>query len=392
MPTLPSEQYNLDPGVDYTALFAGYASALEQGIQLAQPNSIRGFILYQEDMPQTVGTYPGGPPNWFEQNLRFGWTKPSTGAFHVYRAGVGYENVATKIPINTITTAMLQDHSVTPIKLWAPNNSAQAGWSFVLDAGGVNWLIADLIAARPDKSIAIAKLQPSTTDLDFIRTIGGNTVWAPLTAAQINTILKPAALGLLDATVIDVSPYDPLSVARVNITGDLLEFVDPAQLIGNNSVPIVKLSPGVGNAGKYIGVNATGDTVVYITPPVIPTGPNVTVFNNRATPLALPAGGANSTVLHALAGKPQLYTYALVCITADAGWSVFDEIPIAAPMYVAGSGNEVRIYTEFTTPTTCGVTCTASVDSRFVPRKSDGLLVLFTPANWSWVVTAEYLT
>jgi hypothetical protein len=355
---------------------------LEQGIQLAQPNSIHGLVNYVETQPQTVGTYPGGPALWFEQNVRFLWIKPSTGEAFAYKAGVGFQNVATKIPINTITTAMLQDHSVTPPKLWAPNDAAQKGFTFVLDSGGANWLIADVIAARPDKSIQIAKLQPSTTDLDFIRTIGGNTVWAPLTAANLNTILAQVGGGLLNTNAIDVSPWAPLTIARVNAAGTFLEFVAPFDLLADKSIPIIKLSPGVGNANKYIGVNAAGDTVVYITPPVPPTTGIVTKGNSGLQ--TVPPVGDDFVWTHGLAVPPTSWVAEFVCFVANNNYDVGDAINIDS-VTAGGSNIEINAFSARATPTTTISVVqllSGSATQRSFLHATSGALVSWVESQW----------
>ena len=97
--------------------------------------------------------------------------------------------------------------------------------------------------------------------------------------------------------------------------------------------------------------------------------------------------GAQLTLAHGLASKPKLVTGAFVCLTAEHGYSVGDEI--IDPLGFA--------YTD----AAALVTNTASIDStsvyvRFqnvgglirILNKSTGALANLTPANWRYLVRA----
>jgi hypothetical protein len=386
MPT--AGQYNLDSGVDYTALFGGYASALTDGMQLAQPGPVQGFTLYQDTTPTVTGSYSGGPANWYEQNKRFSWIAPTTGIMYAYKASVGWVNVASNVPANTITTAMLQNNSVTLGKLAVTNDVADAGKGLLLDAGGANWLLADVITSRVDNSIPVAKITASGTNLQFVRTVGGITTWADLTSAQLNTILIPAT-GALNTNALDVSTWNPLAVMRVNSAGTFVEFVDPQDLLQDNSIPISRLSPSTGQANKYARVNSSGTGWEFSTGPVTTT----TITKSVSTALTLPAAGATISFTHGLGAAPTQYSCDFVCATANNGYSVGDKISYIA--ISIGSGTELAGY-GLSTDTTLSVTLTQQDNTLSAARtflaKSTGLAVNFVQAQWTALITTTLIS
>ena len=60
MPT-PVEDYVMDPGVDPTSTFGGYAPTLNQMVTLETPNAYRGMTVYSETAPAVVGQPVGYP-------------------------------------------------------------------------------------------------------------------------------------------------------------------------------------------------------------------------------------------------------------------------------------------------------------------------------------------
>lgn len=386
MPT--AGQYNLDPGIDYTALFGGYASALTDGIQLAQPGPVQGFTLYQDTTPTVTGSYSGGPANWYEQNKRFSWIAPTTGIMYAYKAGVGWINVATNIPANTVTTAMLQNNSVTVAKLWVPNNVADAGKALVLDAGGANWLIADAITGRADGSIPVAKLTPGV-DGDFLQTVAGITTWAAVTSNQLNDLLHPTGqLGQLSTDALSMDQWLPLNVFRVDSTGEYAEAVEPTEIFQANSIDIVKISAGTGNANKYVRVNSSGTGLEFNVGPTTTT----TITKSVSTALTIPAAGATVSFTHGLGASPTQYQCDFVCATANNGFVAGDKLPYLSVSI--GSGVELAGYQLTTDATTVTLTQQDNTlsSARTMLNKTTGLSVNFVQAQWTALITCTLIS
>lgn len=377
------EDYVFDPGVDYTVLFGGYASALNTGIQIAVPNSYRGMVAYTETQPQTVGRPDTNYPiDWYVFNKRGLWVTPSNGACYSFSGAAGsFVNVATQIPANTITNAMIQPGVIGLDKLsvvgGAPN------YVIALDNTGAVLAYVDVIVSRADNSIPVAKLTASATNLQFVQTVGGVTVWADLTATQINTILAPST-GLLNTNALDVSIWNPLSIMRVNSSGTFVEFVDPGDLLQDNSIPITKLSPSTGQANKYLGVNASGTGVVYITPPTPPAVPT------KATSgaLTIPAASGSVSFTHALGATPTLVEVVFVCTVANNGYAIGDQLPYLAVS--VGGGAETPAYQVKTTSTVVTLIQSDNTISagRSFTNSTSGLLVAFVQAQWTAQITA----
>lgn len=323
-----ADKSTFDPGIDYTTIFGGYASALTQGIQLATPNSQHGIVAYTETMPTVVGQPLGYPANWYTFNQRGLWVKPSTGETFAYVTGVGFRNVATQIPANTITNAMVKDSELALSKLDVPPGTP-AGFVPTVNAGMTAVEFADAISGRVDGSIPIAKLAPGTAN-QFLRTMGSTVSWDTFDGTDINALL---AVTRLQPTYI--SPGAPLQVMATDATANYSTWINVTDTFGDGSIAPAKIAGTGGLAGQFLARNLANTGWVWATPEdaaaisVKWTSANLTV--------------SDQTVAHTpdIVGVPAMWQARVVCTDAggDAGFVLNDEVEAFSVVADISGGN-----------------------------------------------------
>jgi len=372
-----------EPGVDFSLLFGGYATALNESIVYALPNDVRGLTQYQESQPSTSGEPSGLPTGWYAWQKRNLWIIPSTGAAYAYKAGVGFENVATKIPANTITGAMILDNTIPLTKILVPALTTPGSVPAV-NAGGTALEYALITDKIPAGGINPNKLAPGTAGQFLRTTTGPVAAWATVTGTDLNNIF--AAGPKLNAQVIE--PDAPFTILRSNSTATLTEWVNPADLLQVNSIPVDRLAVGSGNALKVVSVNSAGNLMELSTLPTYPT-----IVSNTSSALALPAAGASITWAHSIGAIPAQFQATFVCVTPNNGYVAGDTISSLAVEASVGANNEQQAFV--VTADIANLTLTASSGSesnwQFL-AKTGGTTVLFVKTEWSCVFSAGTVT
>jgi len=310
----PSDQYTFDPGVDYTALFGGYAAALTTGLQIAVPNSQHGIVAYMEAQPQTSGQPIGYPTNWYTFNARGLWIKPSTGETYSYKAGVGFVNVAALIPNNVITGPMVQLNTITLANLYVPNGTT-TGFVPTVNSGGT-LSFSDPVNGRVDGSITVSKLAPGTNN-QILKTVGGNTVWSTFDGTTINSLLAPVGL---EPTYI--KPGAPLQVLATDPTANFSNWYNLTDLLQDGSIGVGKLAGGTATTGQSIRRNTPNTGWEFYTP----AGASAITLSWNSGLLSL----ANATVPHTpdIVGIPKMWNVVMVCNNAEHGYAAGEEVPL----------------------------------------------------------------
>lgn len=372
-----------DPGVDYSLLFGGYATALNQGIVYAIPNDVRGLTQYQESQPSTTGEPSGLPTGWYAWQKRNLWIIPSTGAAYAYKAGVGFENVATKIPNNTITGAMILDNTIPLTKIYVPP-ATTPGSVPAVNSGGTALEYALITDKIPAGGINPNKLAPGTVGQFLRTTTGPVAAWATVTGTDLNSIFTAGPK--LNAQ--NIEPDAPFTILRSNSTATLAEWVNPADLLQVNSIPVDRLAVGSGNALKVVSVNSAGNLMELSTLPTYPT-----IVSNTSSALALPAAGASITWAHGIGALPAQFQATFVCVTPNNGYVAGDTISSLAVEASVGANNEQQAFV--VTSDVANLTLTASSGSesnwQFL-AKTGGSTVLFVKTEWSCVFAAGTVT
>lgn len=400
-------------GYDLTATFGGYASALMQAIQQALPEETFGMILVDSSTPDVSGDYA-----WRTRCLWIDTTDTAAPVLKAYRTtgSPGWFSVVDAISNNTITTAMLQNASVTLAKLYAPG-VGEAAKILRVNASGTGFelaSVADIIAGVG--SIPIGSLDSTSVPVGeekFIGCIGataGQVYWRTASyiaslfgdaTIQSNQIAPAASLTsttkFLSARTGDTTgvyrALDPdTDIADGAINGDKL--TDSSVLgskLSNASVAPAKIT---GGTNGYILATSSGSTQ-WVSPSSL-TG-TLTKFVSTIgagpgyAPLVPTVVGTPVTIAHGLAGVPQSVRVVMYCNTTDLGYVSGDEIDITGAIGYDGS-----TFTEWlavrVTATNVVIrnirSCTCLINS----AGGGGAIAAITPAKWSIRVYCLYLS
>jgi len=379
---MPSpDQYTFDPGFDYTATFGGFASALTQGLQLATPNSQHGIVAYMNTQPLTTGSPTGEyPPNWYTFNQRGLWVKPSTGETYSYKTGVGFTNVASLIPANTITNAMVKDSVVGLEKIAVPPGTT-AGFVPTVNAGGNALAYSDPVNGRVDGSITVAKLAAGSNN-QFLRTIGGIVQWDTFDGTDINALLSVTRL-----VPTYIQPGGPKQIMATDPTANFSNWYNFADLIDDNTIPVAKLSADTATNGQSIRRNTSNNGWEFYTP-------------SGASPVATKWQSAlltvtNQTVAHTptITTLPLIWQAVAICTDAggDAGYALNQSIDVKSVVADISSGNseETPYITIEADATNFKVILTATPNQIYVTNGTTyAAKATWDPAKWRIQINA----
>lgn len=367
---MPSpDQYTFDSGVDYTLQFGGYASALLQGIQLMTPNSQHGIVAYMESQPQTTGQPSGYPTNWYTFNARSLWVKPSTGETFSYVTGLGYKNVASLIPTNTITGAMVKTNTINLSNLYVPVGTT-VGFVPTVNSGG-SLSFSDPVNGRVDGSITVSKLTPGANN-QFLRTVGGIVQWDTFDGTDINALL---AITKLQPTYI--APGGPKQIMATDPTANYSNWYDFSDLIDDGTIPVAKLSGGTSTTGQSIRRNSSNNGWEYYTP--AGSSPVTLKWVSALQTVA------DHTVAHTpdITGIPSMWKAVMVCNTAENNYVVGQEVDLASFVYDDG-GSATGVMITVTVDATNFIIkkCTTGGAQLYTLDQSTGARVACNLANW----------
>lgn len=367
------------PGIDFTTLFGGYATALTQSMELATPNSLHGILFYNEVQPAITGQPAGYPTNWYAFNQRGLWIKPSTGETFAYVTGIGFRNIATQIPANTITGTMIVDGTIPLSKINV--STGTAGNVPTVNAGGTALEYADPVNGRVDGSIAVAKLAPGTAN-QFLRTIGGITAWDTFDGTDINALLAVTKL-----TESYLTPGAPLQVLATDATANFSTWLDVTDTFGDGSIAPAKLAGTGGVAGQFLKRNSTNTGWEWGTP--AGTAPISVKWTSALLTIS------DQTVAHTpdIVVEPAFWQAKVVCIDAggDAGFPLnrkLDYLSVVADISF-GNSEETPYITISSDATNFYVKLTAAPAQIYVTNGTTGAAKqTWDPAKWRIEITA----
>lgn len=148
-------------------------------------------------------------------------------------------------------------------------------------------------------------------------------------------------------------------------------------------------APGIIQLATQTEVNTGTDTHKAVTPATLSTGltsllPAHIGFSNffQSTPQAI---SNNVTVAHGLATQPVLFTCVLKNTTAEAGYSIGDEINLPTPAYPGGAGGTT--FNDGISSSATNLTFSYSVTIA-IANKSTGAVFDINNANWKLVFRA----
>jgi len=375
MPT-PVEDYVMDPGVDPTSTFGGYAPTLNQMVSLETPNSYRGMTVYSTTAPAVTGQPTGYPTNWYAWNKRNLWINPTTGQIAVYVTGSGW--ITPGFAINTLDGAALKDSSVNITKILPGTGNA---FKIIrVNAGGTSFEFIDPASLYAPGTFNISVITPGA-DGTMAVSSGGTTQWVNSTT-YIGTAIAPTIAGVISTayayTDAQITDYDASvqvgaiasQVYYFNGTSKVWGYADT--LLRDNYVQVAKLAAGTGNAGKIVGVNSAGTAIELRN-----------AASSASTTVALPTpGNAVTPILHGFGVAPTFVRWVLVCVAAENGYAIDDEVDISAAITL----NSYADNPAFSTRADINkLYCRASNDgavNAIMYNATTGILSVITYASW----------
>lgn len=380
MPT--NDNYILDAGANLTPTWGPLATQIEQAIELAVPNSYRGMVIADTATPTTTGAPAGYPAGWYEWQKRCLWLNTSNNQLYGFD-GTTWALIKSRPADASIGTSTIIDGAVTISKLSPSGGTAYQIPRINSGATALAWANAtDLFNAN---EIPISKLGDVTSPTSvgsFVLTRNGPTkAWTPFDSATILAIL-----GTNEIPVDYLIRGAALQVPMVNAGGTATVWSSVVSGIADGALPIAKLAPVIADAGKYLRRNPTTGAVESVTL-AMQTTPNIQVRTDEI--LTLPSAGAATSLAHGLSAIPSLVEGYLVCVSADAGYSVGDVVSLAAVAVTGISGTYNYAGGYFVSFDATNVTITANdAATRRILTRSTGAQHTFVAANWKFRFTA----
>lgn len=316
-------------GIDPTSTFGGYASVLLQLIRQAIPSSTYGMVLFDTTAPDVTGSNA-----WRKTCVWLSLLNPAEPALYVYRtSSPGWVNINDIISANSITTAMIQNNAVTLAKLSVSGgtalqlirvNATATAFEFVSLASLVT------VGSIPVGSLITTGIPPG--ELRFAGVFGPTTAqW--LTAVQIINALADATISPdLIAPPGALAARSKFLTARTADTFATYRFLEPNVDMLNATMNGSKLQDGTVGPEK---IYSTGVPDGYLLGKVagVPDWVPAPLYTYKYTAqVALPAAGVDIDVITyaATGGKADIYQFHFVCIVADLGFAINDEIPLGS--------------------------------------------------------------
>lgn len=317
-------------GIDPTSTFGGYASVLLQLIRQAIPSSTYGMILFDTTPPDVTGSNA-----WRKTCLWISLANPAEPALYVYKtSSPGWVNINDIISPNSIVTAMIANGAVTLAKLSVAGGTANQ--LIRVNAGETGFEFVSLASLVTTGSIPVGSLITTGIPGGQFRLAGtyGPSVANWYTAENV---IDNIPTGYIAADLIAPAPgstsRSKFITSRTADTFGTWRFLEPNTDIIDNSLSGAKLAPGTVDLAKITvpGGTAEGDYVGILGGVLdfIPRKLETFKYTNQ---VALPAAGVDVDVITyaATGGKADIYQFTFVCVGAEHGYAVGDEVPIAS--------------------------------------------------------------
>jgi len=249
MPT--AEEKSFDTGADLTPTLGAHAALIEQAIELALPSSYRGMVIYSETTPASTGQPSGYATNWYQWHRRCLWFKPSTGEIFQFNGTTWALGVA-KPGTGTIINAMIADGTIQIAKLSTAGSTPLQ--VLQVNTPGTGFQFATLANALANASVATNKLISGLVGSKYLASNGTTVTWEILDSA---TLL--ALFGTNEIPPDYLTRGSANQVLTTNAAGTAVIWAAPTSAIADYSLALQKVAKVVGDTGKYLQYDATGE-------------------------------------------------------------------------------------------------------------------------------------
>jgi hypothetical protein len=353
----------------FTGIDCVVPAALDQAFDTCQPASDIGFIIVSHTAPNVVVS---------PELKRFIWAECTTllaltGNYYYYGPTgwtlLNLEDGARILP-GTILLAALSTAGGNP------NDIIQ------VSSGGDTFIFTSLASAFQNGTLDPAKLIPGTNG-QLLGTVSGSVSWVTFDSAALITAIANGAF-----PIAKLVPGAAKQALRTKVDGTAAEWTDPLNLIDDKSFPLTKLSPGTGNASKYLQVNAAGDAVEAATPQFSQ------VRVQTSTALTIPTAGNTQVFAHGLGVSPTEFDAYFVCKTANNEYVIGSKIKYIQISTGGGTGDEQCAYSIYTDATNVGITQAGSgfQTQRNFMKRDTGVLVTFDSTQWDLYLQAKLIS
>ena len=324
-------------GIDPSGTFGGYASVLLQLIRQAQPSSTYGMILFDTATPDVTGANA-----WRKRCIWVNLTTPGTPTVNVYKEGgsPGWSNVQALIPPLTIKNSMISnpdpldtDKGISITK-FAPNGGT-ANQLIRINGTATAFEFVSLSSLVTTGSIPVGSLITTgipAGQLRFAGVVGpGVATWYD--AQQIINALSNAAIGTdLIAPAPVTSTRSKLLTTRTADTFATWRYFEPNVDILNDTMNGSKLQAGTVGPERIYSTGVPDGSVLTKIAGVPDWAAAPLATYKYTAQVALPAAGVDVDVITyaATGGKADIYQFHFVCMTAEHGFDLNDEVPIAS--------------------------------------------------------------
>lgn len=371
----------IDEGLDPTSVWGAYAASLLQMMRQSTPHASHGMVIKSDSTPPVVGQPAGYPTNWYAANARCLLVHSDGQTF--YHDGVTFSLIQATCVDNSVTTAKLQAHSVTPAKLSTAGGTPKYIYRVNLAGTDVEFVNPNLAV----DALPVASLVGGSAGLKYLQSADGTPSWQALNSAAIINLFSDGGL----FPIANIERGTAGQILRTNNTATGLEWVTAAGLLTDYSVALSKLAKDTTNGGKYLQYDPVTGILTPVPAPTVNPG-----YTRKTAELAtLPAQGFVSNIgSHGLAGTPHTIAYSFVCTAVTQGYAIDDCIPLSAVKLDSGPGSadHGHAYTPVVNATNVSlIGCIGSGSAaRLLADKGTGIVGTFDPTKWKFRYTAIY--
>lgn len=354
-----SAQYDLEPGLNISALSSATAAQLMQLISQAAPLVNIGGIIFQSTTPDVASNSRFARYIWLDSS-----SDPAVPKY--YNAGTT-SWTAVAVAALSITNAEISASAAIAVTKLA-NGTAR----YILRtnaAGTANEFVAPTAILNSDE-LAVVKLTSNGGTDGYLKSVSGVTQWI---ANATERAAIAASLNSLSPTVLAAGTNNTL--LGTNSSG-VVAFDSPANLLSNGSIGLALLAAGGASLGDVLSYN--GSNWVKYTPTLsiansISANSGVTFAN------ALNSGTLTESIDIGLGANtlPKIGRFVVLCTANDAasGYSLNDEIDPDSFMGNAGGDQLFSCGFVYATGYACYGKITGTVGNIYIVPKSGGAAV-----------------
>ena len=353
---MSAQQYDLEPGLNISALSSATAAQLMQLVSQAAPLSNIGGIIFQSTTPDVASNPRFARYIWLDST-----TDPAVAKY--YNSGTS-SWTAVAVAALSITNAEISASAAIAVTKLA-NGTAR----YVLRtnaAGTANEFVTPASILNSDE-LPVVKLTSNGGTDGYLKTVSGVTQWVSNTTER--TAIQNA-LSSVPATVLAAGSNNTL--LGTNGSG-VVGFATIGSLLANNAIGLNLLAAGGGSSGDLLKFD--GSNWVKATP-------SLRLTNSDAINSGTLSSSTCATKIHAIAhnlgSAPKLVMATIVCTSAEVGYSVGDEVSIHTLRNT--SSNPTAGYCIDGTNVT--IILDDSTDLR-LPNKGTGAYAGITEASWT---------